>query len=154
MEKKIAILGKLETKYNAPFDDESWEIWSMNKHNDEQFIPRVDKWFDIHLNPDKKDADVLRKDFPFDACHELAGGKYFNNITSYLIAYAILLGATDIALYGMRFTIDHSHRQEERENVRNWIFFAKGRGINVTIPCDKDYLLPEVIVEEGFDYDQ
>lgn len=152
--KKIAILGKLETKYEAPFDDSTWEIWSMNKHVDEQFIPRVDKWFDIHINPEKKDADVLREDFPFDKCHELAGGRYFNNITSYLIAYAILQGATDIALYGMRFTIDHERRQRERENVRQWIFFAKGRGINVTIPCDSQYLLPEQVIGEGQDYDQ
>ena len=154
MTKKIAILGKLETKYEAPFDDPSWEIWSMNKHADEQFIPRVDKWFDIHINPDKPDADILRDDFPFEECHKLAGGRYFNNITSYLIAYAILLGVTDLALYGMRFTIDHERRQRERENVRQWIFFAKGRGVNVTIPCDSQYLLPEQVVEEGQDYDQ
>ena len=50
-----ARLGKLETNYEAPFDDPSWEIWSMNKHADEQFIPRVDKWFDIHIEPQKKD---------------------------------------------------------------------------------------------------
>jgi hypothetical protein len=54
----------------------------------------------------------------------------------------------------MRFTIDHERRQRERENVRQWIFFAKGRGVNVTIPCDSQYLLPEQVVEEGQDYDQ
>ena len=152
--RKIAILGKLETKYHAPFDDETWEIWSMNKHIDEELIPRVDKWFDIHINPDKKDADVLREDFPFEECHKLAGGCYFNTIASYLIAYAILEGATDIALYGMRFTPDHERRARELQNVRQWIFFALGRGINVTIPYDKEYLLPEQIVPEGCDYDQ
>jgi len=152
--KKIAILGKLETKYDAPFDDKSWEIWSMNKHKDEELIPRVDKWFDIHINPDKKDADVLREDFPFDECKQLAGGNYFVTITSYLIAYAILKGATHIALYGMRFTIDHERRQRELENVRQWIFFALGRGIEVSIPSDKEYLLPEHIIKEGEDYDQ
>lgn len=152
--RKIAILGKLETKYKAPFDDISWEIWSMNKHVDEEFIPRVDKWFDIHINPIKEDADVLRKDFPFEECHKLAGGNYFNNITSYLIAYAIICGATEIALYGMRFTIDHSHRQEELYNVRQWIFFALGRGIDVQIPYDKEYIFPEFVLKEGEDYDQ
>lgn len=153
-EKKIAILGKLETKYQAPFNDISWEIWSMNKHRDEEFLPRVDKWFDIHIKPDKLDADILRDDFPFEECHALIGGNYFNNITSYLIAYAILQGATEIALYGMRFTIDHERRQAERENVRQWIFFALGRGIKVSIPCDKEYLLPEYVLAEGQDYDQ
>ena len=39
---------------------------------------------------------------------------------------AILQGATDIALYGMRFTIDHERRRRELENVRQWIFFALG----------------------------
>ena len=154
MQKKIAILGKLETKYNAPFEDTSWEIWSMNKHWDEDMIPRVDKWFDIHMNPEKQDADVLRKDFPFEECQKLAGGNYFNNITSYLIAYAILQGATEIALYGMRFIEDHSHRSIELDNVRQWIFFALGRGIEVTIPYDKEFLLPEVTISEGNDYDQ
>ena len=152
--KKIAILGKLETKYNAPFDDTSWEIWSMNKHWDEDMIPRVDVWFDIHKVPQKEDADILRDDFPFEECHKLAGGNYFNNITSYLIAYAILQEAEDIALYGMRFISDHNHRSLELDNVRQWIFFAKGRGINVTIPCDKEFLLPETVVPEGGDYDQ
>ena len=154
MAKKIAILGKLETKYHAPFDDPEWEIWSMNKHDDEELIPRVDKWFDIHIHPVKKDADVLRKDFPFEECHKLAGGNYFTTISSYLIAYAILQGATDIALYGMRFTIDHERRQRELDNVRQWIFFALGRGIKVTIPYDKEFILPEHIVKDGQDYDQ
>ena len=154
MDRKIAILGKLETKYRAPFDDITWEIWSMNKHVDEEFIPRVDKWFDIHINPAKTDADVLRNNFPFEECHKLAGGNYFNNITSYLIAYAILLGASEIALYGMRFTIDHERRRAELENVRQWIFFAIGKGIKVSIPYDRDYILPEFVLREGEDYDQ
>ena len=154
MSKKIAILGKLETKYHAPFNDSEWEIWSMNKHNDEDLIPRVDKWFDIHINPVKKNADVLRDDFPFEECKKLVGGNYFVTISSYLIAYAILQGAEEIALYGMRFTIDHERRQRELENVRQLIFFAKGRGIKISIPYDKDYLLPEHIIKEGEDYDQ
>lgn len=154
-EKKIAILGKLETKYDAPFDDNTWEIWSMNKHKDEELIPRVDKWFDIHIKPEKKNADVKRKDFPFDLCKELAGGNYFCTVASYLIAYAILRGADVIALYGMRFTDDgNPRRRRELENVREWIFFALGRGIKVLIPSDKEYLMPEHIVKEGEDYDQ
>lgn len=152
--KKIVILGKLETKYDAPFEDNSYEIWSMNKHKDELLIPRVDKWFDLHLEPKKTDADILREDFPFEECHNLVGGKYFVTTAAYLIAYAILQGATDIYLYGMRFTIDHERRSRELHNTRELIFFAKGRGINVFIPSDKEYLLPEHITKEGEDYDQ
>lgn len=34
------------------------------------------------------------------------------------------------------------------------IFFATGYGVKVTIPSDKEYILPEHIVSEGEDYDQ
>ena len=51
---KVAILGKLETKHDAPFENPEWEIWSMNKHDDEMLIPRVDKWFDLHNKPSKE----------------------------------------------------------------------------------------------------
>ena len=86
MSRKIVILGKLKTKFDAPFDDKSWEIWCLNKHQDEKLIKRVDKWFDLHIKPEKLDADVLRKDFPFEECEKLVGGKYFNNTPAYLIA--------------------------------------------------------------------
>ena len=33
----------------------------MNLHADAQFIPRVDKWFDLHKNPDNINADYKDK---------------------------------------------------------------------------------------------
>lgn len=152
--KKIAILGKLNTKLKAPFDDKSWEIWSMNLHKDEPLLLRVDKWFDIHIKPEKLDADVLRYQFPFEECEKLVGGKYFKCTPAYLIAYAILQKATDIALYGMKFQADHERRRGELQNVQNMIWFAKGRGINVIAPYDKLELMPEHIPEINKDFDQ
>ena len=154
MSRKIAILGKLKTKFDAPFDDDSWEIWCLNKHTDEHLLKRIDKWFDIHIKPEKLDADVLRKDFPFEECEKLVGGKYFKSTPAYLIAYAILQGATDIALYGMKFYADHERRRGELENVQNMIWFAKGKGINVTAPSDFNELMPEHKPMEGKDFDQ
>ncbi len=154
MAKKIAILGKLETKYSAPWDDLEYEIWSMNKHIDEAMLPRIDKWFDLHENPVKKDADFLKENFPFDACHELVHGRRYCTTAAYLIAYAILCGATTIALYGMRFDPDHERRARELANVRQLIFFAWGRGIEVLIPEDYKALIPEHITDEGQDFDQ
>ena len=134
---KVVILGKLPTKFDAPFDDKSFDIWAFNKHADEEKIKRVDVWFEIHENPDKPDADILREDFPIEEVEELVGGKYFNNSVSYLIAYAILKGYKEIYLYGMRFTTDNERRKREYENVRELIFFAKGRGLKVYAPSDK-----------------
>ena len=151
---KIVILGKLETKYDAPFEDKDCEIWSMNTHVDEAMIPRVDKWFDIHETPTRKNADYTKYNFPFDKCQELVYGERYCSTAAYLIAFAILQGATEIELYGMRFTPDHERRARELENVRQLIFFAWGRGIKVTAPSDYMYLLPEYPKRDGVEFDQ
>ena len=88
MNNKVAILGKLPTKHNAPFNNTDWDIWAFNYHND--ILPRVTKWFDIHANGANPNADITRASFPFKAVEELVGGQYFNNSVRYLIAYAIL----------------------------------------------------------------
>lgn len=139
MANKVAILGKLQTKFYAPFWDESWDIWTLNYN--EGVLPRIDLWFDIHKNPNPK-ADITRGNYPFKDAESLLGGQYYNNSISYMIAYAILKGYTEIALYGMRFTTDNQPRAEQYHNVRELIFFAKGRGIKVTAPYD-DIMIQE-----------
>ena len=152
--KEFTILGKLHTKYNADFDTRG-TIISMNKHSDEDLIPRVDLWFDLHEEPKKKDADFTKKNFPFEACHDLVHGRRFVTTAAYLIAWCILQGAEKISLYGMRFTEDGNlRRTRELHNVREMIFFCLGRGIDIEI-CEDDveYLFPEHIPDEGADFD-
>lgn len=135
--KKLAILGKLSTKFNAPFDNPDYEIWAFNTHDDKNRIKRVDIWFDLHSWGFNPKADIKREDFPIDECIQLVGGKYFNNSVSYLLAYAILKGYKEIELYGMRFNAKHEQQRDgEYQNVRELIFFAKGMGIKVSAPCD------------------
>lgn len=139
MSRKVAILGKLPTKNNAPFNNTDWDIWAFNYHNDEP--QRVTKWFDIHANKPNPKADITRSNFPFEAVEGLVGGQYFNNSVSYLIAYAILEGYKEIALYGMRFDAEQETRRNgEWQNTRELIFFAKGKGVKVTAPADKTML--------------
>lgn len=133
MNKKVAILGKLQTKQYAPFWDKEWDIWTLNYNSE---LPRITLWFDIHSKPNPR-ADLTRANFPFKECEELVGGQYYNNSISYMIAYAILQGYEEIALYGMRFITDNQPRVEQYDNVRELIFFAKGRGIKVTAPYDE-----------------
>lgn len=131
----VAILGKIYTKAFAPFWDKNIEIWTMNYHT--ETLPRVDLWFDIHsFNPNPR-ADITRKNYPFDEAEKLLGGNYFNNSVSYMIAYAILKGYKTIYLYGMNFQDDAKNRFCEFQNVRELIFFAKGKGINVIAPVDE-----------------
>jgi len=138
--KKVAILGKLQTKYYAPFWDKTWDIWTLNYNNG--VLPRIDLWFDLHTYKPNPAADITRVNYPFKEANELVGGQYFNNSVSYMIAYAILQGYEEIALYGMRFVNDGQPRVEQYNNVRELIFFARGKGIKVTSPYD-DIMLKE-----------
>ena len=135
MNKKVAILGKLPTKLKAPFDDKSWDIWTLNYQNEKE-LPRIDLWFDIHRIKPNPRADIKLNDYPLEEAIELVGGKYFNGSVAYMIAYAILKDYREIALYGMMFDNDKESRAGEYHNVRELIFFAKGRGIKVTAPYD------------------
>ncbi len=135
LNKKVAILGKLSTKYKAPFNDKSWEIWGLNKRPFEE-LPRVDLWFDLHFKPFSAGQDFTRENFPFEKIDEMVGGHYFNNTVSYLIAYAILKGYKEIALFGMAFDNAAERKIGQYGNVRELIFFAKGKGIKVTAPAD------------------
>ena len=40
----------------------------------------------------------------------------------------------------MAFVDDHEVRTMQKQNVRELVFFARGRGIKVTAPADKDLL--------------
>ena len=134
--KKVAILGKLSTKHFAPFKDPSYEIWTMNYHKDMCLIPRIDLLFDIHSKDANPKANITRANYPFKEVEQMLGGQYINNTASYIIAYAILKGYEVIELYGMQFKSDIENRTKQYQNVRELIFFAKGRGINISSPKD------------------
>lgn len=134
MNTKVAILGKLVSKYNAPFEDMSYDIWTCN-YNDP--LPRIDHIFDIHTHGANPKATITRSNYPFRDVEKLVGGQYFNNTFSYMIAFAVLLQYKEIELYGVRLYDDHETRTAQRANVRELIFFARGRGIKVTAPADE-----------------
>lgn len=133
---KVAILGKLPTKFKAPFNNPEYDIWAFNYHIDEIKLKRIDLWADIHSRAPNPKATLTRQNFPFREVENMLGGNYFNNSASYLIAYAILRGYKTIELYGMRFQSLEEQRKQEFHNVRELIFFAKGRGIDIKAPFD------------------
>ena len=156
-DKKIAILGKLQTKYNCPYlEDNSWEKWSMGVHKDMPVITQyVDKWFDLHITPDNNMDNTMHLcDFPLKELENMVGGQYFNNISAILIAYAVYIGATHIYLAGMQFIDDtegYQKRQKQYNNVREMVFFARGRGVKVD--CYDEIILKKYRHAENEDYD-
>lgn len=132
---KVAILGKLPSKFLAPFEDKEWQIWGCNVHKDMDKIKRYDLWFDIHKNPSiyniPSNKLITRDKYPLDEVVSLLGGFYLNNSISYMIMYAVLQGATDIELYGVKLCCGEEIRTQQLQNVREILFFCKGKGINV-----------------------
>ena len=134
MNNKVAILGKLPSKYFAPFEDMSYDIWTCNYN---EVLARVDHVFDIHAHGANPKATINRSNFPFTKCEKLVGGQYFNNTFSYMIAYAILKGYKEIEIYGCRFIDDSEQRAKQKQSTRELVMFARGRGIKVTAPADE-----------------
>lgn len=161
---KVAIVcGAPTSEMLAPFDDPTWEIWCLgnrlNKYLDAN--KRITRVFEIHDNLEehhdpKKYADWLVSHnlplvvgekfpirgevggqieiFPYAASEQLYGSVYLTSSPAYMMAYALLHGATEIALYGVHLAIDDHEYFWQRPCMEAWIGFAKGRGVNIFLP--------------------
>ena len=153
--KHFVILGKLQSKYDFRDYNDNVTVISMNKHFDAEFLERVDYWFDLHENPENKEAHFTKQNFPFEECHKLVGRRFYTTM-AYMIAWCVLQNADKISIYGAKFTDDGNiRRQRELHNVREMLFYCMGKGIEIFInPNDIDDLFPEHIVDDGEDFDQ
>ena len=79
MNNKVAILGKLPSKYFAPFADMSYDIWTCNYN---EVLARVDHIFDIHSHGANPKATITRSNYPFKEAETLVSGNYYNNTFS------------------------------------------------------------------------
>jgi hypothetical protein len=158
---KVAIVcGAPSSEFLAPFNDPEWEIWvlgnRLNKFLDKGL--RVTRVFEIHDvliehgNDNKYATWLVSKDLPmvvaekfpftndnikvFDyaASEALYGSLYLTSSPSYMVSQAISDGATHIGIYGVDLAIDDHEYFWQRPCMEAWIGFAKGRGIEITIP--------------------
>jgi hypothetical protein len=160
-EKKIAIIGFTMSRDEAPWGDPTWEIWVCNNlalHlRPDQPFHRI---YDLHdyntISSDKPHEAYLRTAkqpvvvwqprpewptsmaFPKD---DVTGafGRYFSNSISWMIAHAILEGATDIHVYGVDMA-QGTEYAAQRPSCEYFLGLAAGRGINVYIPPTSDLL--------------
>lgn len=156
---KIAIVcGSPASEMLAPFDDKEWEIWVLGNRLNKFDGKRVTRVFEIHddlsehgdpmkyamwlHNQDYplivgekfpiEDPDITV--FPFAEAKELYGSDYLTSSSAYMMAYAILQGATEIAIYGVDMATDDFEYFWQRPCMEAWVGFARGKGIKVTIP--------------------
>lgn len=124
---KVAIVGFAPGWQQAPFKDESFEIWTLNEAY--KMLPQVegagaDRWFEIHSrqSPSKNKEEHINFlkqcpvplymwdhyddmpnsiKFPKDEIVSLFGTSYFTNSISWMIAMAIYEGFETIHVYGV-----------------------------------------------------
>lgn len=149
MNKKVAIVGYSPTLEQAPFDDETWDIWGLNTHPER--FKRFTKWFDVHgegsliqyknfavQNQEKlilaEIPDWLPKAELYPKTQIMKKyGDFFTNSVSWMIALAIEKGYKEIGIYGIDLSTKKEY-QEQRPSVLYFIGLAKGLGIEITLP--------------------
>lgn len=72
--------------------------------------------------------------YPYAAVETLYGSVYLTSSPAYMIAYALLLGANEIQVYGVDLSISDHEYFWQRPCVEAWIGFAKGLGVKIVIP--------------------
>lgn len=151
---KVAIVGGApSSKHLAPFNDPEWQIWGLAFRTVD--LPRFDALFEIHEKRDyvkesyytwlhslKQEVVAARgfpaapnvTIFPFDKIPPEMG-LYLTSSIAYMMALAIIRGASEIALYGCDMAVDDDEYFRQRPCLEQWIGYAKGKGIKVTIPA-------------------
>lgn len=150
--RKVAIVGSAPgSEMLAPFEDLTWEIWALVQHVHK--YPRFSRVFEIHDNlSDEYQKDLVSKypnlvvgsgfqyetgnvtKFPFDEAEKLFGSLYLTSTIAYMVALAIIEGVTHISIYGVDMAVDDNEYFHQQACVAAWIGFAKGKGIEVSLP--------------------
>lgn len=155
---KVAIIGGGESWKEAPFNDESWDIWVLGNQMNRYLDKRVTCIFELHENlsehdpkypqwlkerAEEKEANLITSEswplmeyarpFHYEGAKKLIGVEYFTSSPACMMAQAIMDGATEIAIYGIDMSVDDHEYFLQRPVMEGWIGFAKGKGIKVTI---------------------
>lgn len=120
MNTKLAIVGGAEsTSHLAPYDDLTWDIWSVARRWYEPYLKRVTKFFEIHhrnsfegfyvdelkaltvpIFMQEKHADIPMSD-EFKVIYFVKKEDWFVNTFCYLVPYAVKEGYKEIVFYGI-----------------------------------------------------
>lgn len=148
---KVVLIGGAPGWEKADFTAE--EVWVLGNQMDRYQDKRVTRIFEIHEDLSVHDAIypqwlidhkiplVVSDQFPecnhsiiFDydkAC--LLIGENFSSTPSVMMAQAIMDGAESIDIYGIAMALDEHEYFMQRPCMEQWIGYAKGLGIKVTI---------------------
>lgn len=136
---KIAIVGTGVGEMEAPFMDESYEIWCMNWNT--KHYPRATLDFEIHERRNNKKVTpvdngiptITQKNFPHEYIKKNLP-RYLNNYfykssLDYMLAYAIYLHETKepielLEIYGVHMALDDNEYFYQQPSFHAWIGYA------------------------------
>lgn len=162
--KKLAIVGSdYKTRFDAPYDDKSYDIWAFN-HPGTKF-KRITALFQMHLRQDYETIDghlewlrnnktipvymrEYRDDipmcvvYPFDEVFALTEHmicqkeklRFFTSTPAGAVALAVLQNRPSIDFYGHELRMKTEY-YKQRESFAFWVGFAGGRGIDINLHC-------------------
>jgi len=161
---KVAIVGfSMQTRHLAPYKDDEYEIWGLNEAYAHDFMPKIDRWFQLHPRWDftkkenmadpnhwewlQKDRDYpiyMQKqhddvpnsvELPINEITDkfLNGKKYFTSSLAYQIGLAMLMGFKRIELWGYEMATDTEYSYQ-RANTEYWIGLGRGLGFDIFLP--------------------
>jgi hypothetical protein len=162
--KKLAVVGRHpHTKLDAPYDDESYDIWAFNDSGRQfkritalfQMHPRyVIEHVNGHLEWLRNNTTIpvymreYRDDipmcvvYPFDEVFALTKHilykeeqlRFFTSTVPVSIALAVLQNRPSIDFYGIE-TANNTEYRKQRACYAFWVGFAGGRGIDINLHC-------------------
>lgn len=160
-ERKIAIVGFTGSREQAPWDDPSWELWGLNNLHIMTPWQRCKRWYDLHddrtIESDEQHVAWLRsltnmpvyvwqtrEEWPTSVQYprELVTkefGSYFTNSVSWMLAHAILEGATTIGVWGIDMAQGGEY-SSQRPSCEYFLGLAAGLGITIEIADTSDLL--------------
>jgi hypothetical protein len=162
---KVILLGSAPCRKDAPYEDESYDVWAIGGAPFWPDVKRIDVLFEMHkkhiwldrtegINKTGKPVFMLRHfreiensiPFPFD---ELSGGNgFYAGSISYMLALAIFMEYKEIALYGI--LMEHGTEYESQlPSASYYVGLAQGRGIKVYI--HPDATLCKSLEDYGYD---
>ena len=169
---KLALLGSApSSKMLAPFNDQSWEIWSCSPSNMD--LPRCDAFFEIHgldttlleaeyntpypgrnisfIDWCKKHPRIYMQEarpefpgavkYPFEEMRKKFGDYFWTSSLSYMLALAIEQKPDAIGLWGVDMSA-HDEWAHQRPGCHYFIQEARRAGIEVYAPPESDILFP------------
>jgi len=157
---KLVILGTAGTMKDAPFGDDSFDIWTVSTattHGPE-LVKRVTRLFEIHCDNKWKNRQnriplmnsynvpvymqihnpEIPKSVPYPIGTILNKHRdYMTNSISWMIALAIEEGYKEIHFYGVHM-VTSSEYADEMPSCEYFIGLAEGKGIKCVIPAAAD----------------